>query len=175
MAAPASGDNHASPSWPAAPAAQAPAPSAAAPIADAATPLAAPPAPSVDAGLGAGSPGAAGATAAFNAGAGTLQPDGKTIVYHIPDGTGGNDWDSMSKPIRAKHGMVVRLIDDDKSTRSGGHWLHTFGQPCPHGSRAIGTGYDCVINQNAPMGIVPNVFEHNIANGIGRLYIEIVN
>src|SRR5690349_6122333 len=44
-------------------------------------------------------------TGTFNAGSGTLLPDGKTIVYHIPDGTGGNDWNPKSNPIRAKRGM----------------------------------------------------------------------
>jgi hypothetical protein len=133
----------------------------------------------IDAGLARPPAGATGGTAPgtseFNAGAGMLQADGKTVVYRIPDGTGGKDWNSMSNPIRARRGMTVRLIDDDKSTRSGPHWLHTYGQPCPHGARAIGAGYDCVINKNAPLGIVPNVFEHNISNGIGRLYIEVVN
>lgn len=103
-----------------------------------------------------------------------LQPDGKIIVYHIPDGTGGKDWNKKDNPIRVKRGMSLRLIDDDKSTRAGGHWLHTYGQPCPHGTREIGTGFDCVISQRAPIGLVSGVFEHNVANGIGQLYIEVV-
>jgi hypothetical protein len=70
--------------------------------------------------------------------------------------------------------MVLRLIDEDKSTRSGGHWLHTNGQPCTHGLRAIGEGFDCNISMNAPIGKISGVFEHNVANGIGQLHIEVV-
>lgn len=106
----------------------------------------------------------------FNAGSGTLQPDGKTIVYRIPDGTGGKDWNQRSNPIRARRGMTVRLIDDDSTAD---HWLHTYGQPCNHGTRMIGNGYDCVIKANAPMGI-SRTAEHNIFNGIGYIYIEVV-
>lgn len=112
--------------------------------------------------------------ACFDAGPGQIQADGKTVVYHIPDGTGGKDWDSKDDPIKVRRGMVLHLIDDDKSTRAGGHWLHTNGQPCPHGLKAIGTGFDCNISMSAPMGIVPGVFEHNVANGIGQLYIKVV-
>lgn len=134
----------------------------------------------------AGTPAAAGAPATtatapatppangFDAGSGMLQADGKTVIYHIPDGTGGKDWNPKDKPIRVERGWTLRLIDDDKSTRSGGHWLHTNGQPCPHGLKAIGTGFDCKISANAPMGVVSGTFEHNIANGIGRVYIEVV-
>ena len=110
----------------------------------------------------------------FNAGSGVLQPDGKTVVYRIPDGTGGNDWNDKKKPIRVQRGMTLRLIDDDKSTAAGGHWLHTYGQPCVHGDSAIGAGFDCVINKNAPMGLNTGVAEHNIFNGIGYLWIEVV-
>lgn len=125
-------------------------------------------------GTGAPAPGAVAPTPSFNAGSGVLQPDGKIVVYRIPDGTGGNDWNDKAKPIRVKRGMTLRLIDDDKSTAAGGHWLHTYGQPCVHGNKAIGTGFDCVINQNAPMGLNTGVAEHNIFNGIGRLWIEVV-
>jgi hypothetical protein len=126
-------------------------------------------------GVGTSAPGTgATAGAAFNAGSGVLQPDGKTVVYRIPDGTGGNDWNPKSKPIRVKRGMTLRLIDDDKSTAAGGHYLHTYGQPCPHGSKAIGTGFDCVISQRAPLGLASGVAEHNIFNGIGYLWIEVV-
>lgn len=114
------------------------------------------------------------AKSGFNAGSGTALPDGKTVEYHIPDGTGGTDWNPKDNPIRVRRGMVLRLIDDDKSTRSGGHWLHTNGQPCPHGLKAIGTGFDCNISMNAPMGKISGVFEHNVANGIGLLHIEVV-
>ncbi|HKP57739.1 MAG TPA: hypothetical protein VJV78_13500 [Polyangiales bacterium] len=126
---------------------------------------------------GAGAPAANGGASpsGFNAGAGTLEADGKTISYHIPDGTGGKDWNAKDKPIRVQRGMTLRLVDDDKSTRSGGHWLHTNGQPCPHGLKAIGSGFDCVIGRNAPYGVVSGTFEHNVANGIGRIYIEVVN
>jgi hypothetical protein len=110
----------------------------------------------------------------FNAGSGTAMPDGKTIEYHIPDGTGGKDWNPKDKPIRVRHGMTLHLIDDDKSTRAGGHWLHTNGQPCLHGLMAIGSGFDCAISTTAPAGVIPGVFEHNVANGIGQLYIEVV-
>jgi hypothetical protein len=132
-------------------------------------------APQASPAAGATTPGAgAAAGATFNAGSGVLQPDGKTVVYRIPDGTGGNDWNPKSKPIRVKRGMTLRLIDDDKSTAAGGHWLHTYGQPCAHGNKAIGTGFDCVINQRAPLGLVSGVAEHNIFNGIGYLHIEVV-
>ena len=107
---------------------------------------------------------------AFDAGSGTLQPDGKTIVYRIPNGTGGKDWNPKSNPIRARRGMTVRLIDDDSTAE---HWLHTYGQPCNHGTRMIGSGYDCVIKPNAPFGISTTA-EHNIFNGIGYIYIEVV-
>jgi hypothetical protein len=110
----------------------------------------------------------------FNAGSGTALPDGKTVEYRIPDGTGGTDWNPKDNPIRVKRGMVLRLIDEDKSTRSGGHWLHTNGQPCPHGLKAIGTGFDCNVSMNAPIGKISGVFEHNVANGIGQLHIEVV-
>jgi hypothetical protein len=114
------------------------------------------------------------AISSFDAGSGTMDPDGKTVVYHIPDGTGGKDWNPADKPIKVRHGMVLHLIDDDKSTKAGGHWLHTNGQPCPHAFVAIGKGYDCNISQNAPMGVIQGTFEHNVANGIGRIYIEVV-
>ena len=110
----------------------------------------------------------------FDAGSGTALPDGQTVEYRIPDGTGGTDWNPRDNPIRVKRGMVLRLIDEDMSTRSGGHWLHTNGQPCPHGLRAIGDGFDCSISMNAPIGRISGVFEHNVANGIGQLHIEIV-
>ena len=76
----------------------------------------------------------------FNAGSGVIEPDGKMVVFRIADGTGGNNWNKKQNPIRVRRGMVLRLIDEDKSTRSGGHWLHTNGQPCPHGLKAIGAG-----------------------------------
>lgn len=110
----------------------------------------------------------------WNAGSGTALPDGKTIEYHIPDGTGGKDWNPKDNPIRVRRGMVLRLVDDDKSTRAGGHWLHTNGQPCTHGLKAIGQGFDCNISMTAPTGLISGVFEHNVANGIGQLYIEVV-
>jgi hypothetical protein len=106
----------------------------------------------------------------FNAGSGTLQPDGLTIIYRIPDGTGGNDWNPKSNPIRARRGMTVRLIDDDSTAD---HWLHTYGQPCDHGTQMIGSGFDCVIKPDAPYGISTTA-EHNILNGIGYLYIDVV-
>ena len=114
------------------------------------------------------------ASGSFDAGSGELQPDGKIVIYRIPNGTGGKDWNRKDDPIRVKHGMTLRLIDEDKSTRAGGHWLHTYGQPCPHGTREIGTGYDCAISQRAPAGLQSGVFEHNVANGIGNLYIDVV-
>lgn len=110
----------------------------------------------------------------FDAGSGELQPDGKTVIYRIPDGTGGNDWNPMDKPIRVKRGWTLHLIDEDGSTSAGGHWLHTNGQPCSHGRQAIGEGFDCPIGMRAPIGIVSGTFEHNVANGIGRIYIEVV-
>jgi hypothetical protein len=67
-----------------------------------------------------------------------------------PDGTGGKDWNPTDNPICVRRGMVLRLIDDDKSTRSGGHCM------------------------SAPMGKISGVFEHNVANGIGQLHIEVV-
>ena len=103
-----------------------------------------------------------------------MQADGKTVVFHIADGTGGKDWNKKADPILVKRGMVLHLIDDDKSTKAGGHWLHTYGQPCPHATREIGQGYDCNISQKAPTGLVSGVFEHNVANGIGNLYIQVV-
>jgi hypothetical protein len=33
---------------------------------------------------------------------------------------------------------------------------------------------NCKINQSAPMGVISGTFEHNVANGIGRLYIQVV-
>ena len=143
----------------------------------AATPPASEPASGASAGSGSPAampPMATDVTPSFDAGSGTLQPDGKTVVYHIPDGTGGNDWNDKLDPIRVQRGMTLRLIDDDKSTRAGGHYLHTYGQPCPHGSKAIGKGYDCVISAKAPVGLQSGVAEHNILNGIGHLYIEVV-
>jgi hypothetical protein len=127
----------------------------------------------------AGSAAAAGGAAmkpvnGFDAGSGELQPDGKTVIYRIPDGTGGEDWNSKDKPIRVQRGWTLRLIDEDKSTAAGGHWLHTNGQPCPHAFEAIGDGYDCKISMNAPMGVISGTFEHNVANGLGRIYIEVV-
>jgi hypothetical protein len=110
----------------------------------------------------------------WNAGSGTALPDGKTIEYRIPDGTGGKDWNPKDNPIRVRRGMVLHLVDDDKSTRAGGHWLHTNGQPCTHGLKAIGQGFDCNISMTAPTGLIAGVFEHNVANGIGQLYIEVV-
>jgi hypothetical protein len=183
---------HAAPLDPAAagaPAPAAPIQSSAPANAPAAAPAPAPspPQPMAAAPASAGSPAAAtppantGASASpaapingFDAGSGMMQADGKTVVYHIPDGTGGKDWNPKDKPIRVERGMTLRLIDDDKSTRSGGHWLHTNGQPCPHGLKAIGTGFDCAIGRNAPYGVVSGTFEHNVANGIGRVYIEVV-
>jgi hypothetical protein len=141
------------------PPAAAPAPAAVTPVAATPPPVAAP---------------APAAVSGFDAGSGTLDADGKTVIYHIPDGTGGKDWNPKDKPIRVSHGMVLRLIDDDKSTKSGGHWLHTNGQPCSHATKAIGAGFDCKVNNNAPMGVISGTFEHNVANGIGRVYIEIV-
>lgn len=164
---------------PAAPPPAAPPPEAAAPAAPAPAP-AAPPAAAQPMAAAAGSAAAATPAAAavpvggFDAGSGMMQSDGKTVVYHIPDGTGGKDWNPKDKPIRVGRGMTLRLVDDDKSTKSGGHWLHTNGQPCGHGVKAIGAGFDCVVKSNAPYGVVSGTFEHNVANGIGRVYIEVV-
>lgn len=144
-------------------------PAAAAPVVTAAS--AAAPGTATAAGASASTPPTA---SGFNAGSGTALPDGTTIEYRIPDGTGGNDWNPQDNPIRVRRGMVLRLIDDDKSTRAGGHWLHTNGQPCPHGLKAIGTGFDCKVSMNAPIGRISGVFEHNVANGIGQLHIEVV-
>lgn len=159
----------------------APSEAAAVPPAAAATPPAAAAAPTLAAPMTATPAGGATATmptlpakSGFNAGSGTALPDGKTVEYHIPDGTGGKDWNPTDNPIKVRRGMVLRLIDDDKSTRSGGHWLHTNGQPCPHGLKAIGTGFDCNISMTAPVGKISGVFEHNVANGIGQLHIEVV-
>lgn len=121
-----------------------------------------------------GSAAAAPAPLTFDAGSGELQPDGNTVIFRIADGTGGNDWNSEDDPIRIRRGMVLHLIDEDKSTRNGGHQLHTYGQPCPHSNRKIGDGYDCIISERAPLGIQDGVAEHNIFNGIGYLYIEVV-
>jgi hypothetical protein len=99
-------------------------------------------------------------------------PDGN-VVYRIPDGTGNKDWNPRDKPIKVARGKTLKLIDDDKSVASG-HWLHTAGQPCPHGLRAIGEGFDCVISNNAPLGVVVGTFEHNIANAGGQLFIEVI-
>jgi hypothetical protein len=107
----------------------------------------------------------------FDAGSGMMQADGKTIIYHIPDGTGGSDWNPMDKPIRVRRGMTIRFIDDD-TTKD--HQLHTPGQPCSHGLTPIGEGFDCAIRDNAPMGLVNGVFDHNAAGGRGRVYIEVV-
>jgi hypothetical protein len=108
---------------------------------------------------------------AFDAGSGTMQPDGKTVVFHIPDGTGGNDWNAMANPIRVRRGMTVHLIDDD-TTKS--HQLHTLGQPCSHGNRPIGEGFDCVVRDTATLGLSNGVYDHNGSGGRGRLYIEVV-
>ncbi|HEY6880504.1 MAG TPA: hypothetical protein VI299_20915 [Polyangiales bacterium] len=111
----------------------------------------------------------------FDPGAGKLLADGNTVEYHIPNGTGGKDWNPKDKPIKVAPGMTLRLVDDDTTVAAGGgHWLHTYGQPCPHGARAIGKGYDCKIRNDAPMGLVDGTFEHNIVNGVGRLYIMVV-
>ncbi|HEY6879949.1 MAG TPA: hypothetical protein VI299_18110 [Polyangiales bacterium] len=114
---------------------------------------------------------------AFDPGAGTLLADGKTVKYRIPDGTGGKDWNPANKPINVAPGMTLRLADDDSTVAAkGGHWLHTYGQPCPHGTRAIGQRFDCKIRDDAPAGLVQGTFEHNIqaAGGAGRLYIMVV-
>lgn len=112
----------------------------------------------------------AGATE-FDAGAGMMQPDGKTVVFHIADGTGGKDWNSMEQPIRVRRGMTLHIIDDD-TTKA--HQLHTLGQPCSHGARPIGAGYDCVIRENAALGISTGAYDHNAAGGRGRIYVEVV-
>jgi hypothetical protein len=108
-------------------------------------------------------------TNGFNAGSGEMQPDGKTVIYRIPPGTTGN-WNPADKPIRVKRGWTLRFIDEARD----GHWLHTNGQPCPHGLRAIGDGFDCVISQRAPFGVVSGVYQHNVAVGLGRVFIEVV-
>ena len=112
--------------------------------------------------------------ATFDAGAGTMQADGKTVVYTIPDGTGGNDWNSADKPIKVQHGMTLHLIDADTTGVNGGHYLHTNGQPCPHARRPIGEGFDCQISARAPMGVIAGTYEHNVANGNGKIFIEVV-
>jgi hypothetical protein len=174
-------EQHAAPQWPAPAAAGAAAPVqpiAASPPPAPSMPALTPPPPPASATpalAGAAGSGAAKPASGFEAGSGMLAADGKTVIFHIADGTGGKDWNPKDKPIRVQRGMTLRLIDDDKSTRSGGHWLHTNGQPCPHGLRAIGTGFDCVIGRNAPYGVVSGTFEHNVANGLGRIYIEVVN
>ena len=117
-----------------------------------------------------GTQGAMEAAPIFDAGSGTLQADGKTVVFHIVDGTAGKDWNSMDKPVRVERGMTLHLIDDDTLKQ---HLLHTL-ETCIHGSRAIGTGYDCVIQQTAPSGMVNGVYDHNGDGGRGRFYIEVV-
>jgi cytoskeletal protein RodZ len=107
----------------------------------------------------------------FDAGSGMMQADGTTVVYHIPDGTGGGDWNPMSMPIRVRRGMTIRFVDDD-TTKD--HQLHTSGQPCSHGFAPIGEGFDCAIRDNAPLGLVNGVYDHNGAGGRGRVYIEVV-
>ncbi len=137
-------------------------------------PVAAPPARS--SGSDVGKPVDGGASTAmtnpaFDAGSGELQPDGQTVIYRIPNGTGRGDWNPKDKPIRVKPGMVLRFIDEDTTAKGDGHWLHTFGQPCPHSARAIGEGYDCKIRADAPAGIVPSTVEHSPSNFGGRVYI----
>jgi len=107
----------------------------------------------------------------FDAGSGVMQADGTTVVYHIPEGTGGGDWNPMDKPIRVRRGMTIRFVDDDTTKE---HQLHTSGQPCSHGFAPIGEGFDCAIRDNAPAGLVNGVFDHNGAGGRGRVYIEVV-
>jgi hypothetical protein len=40
--------------------------------------------------------------------------------------------------------------------------------------KAIGTGFDCAIGANAPYGVVSGTFEDNVANGLGRVNIEVI-
>lgn len=104
--------------------------------------------------------------------AAVINDESRTVLFEITkDRPSGKDWNSKDEPIQVRRGDVIRIVDLE-----GGHWFHSFGQPCPHGNRAIGSGYDCVINANAPLGPVASyVGEHNIPqHGLARLYIEIV-
>ena len=126
----------------------------------------APTATETDAGAKASLPG-------FDPGAGTLLADLKTVEYHIPDGTKNKDWNPRDKPINVRRGMTLRLIDDDTKAAGGGHWVHSFSI-CPHSTKPIGKGYECKIPQSAKLGLQSGIFEHNIANAGGRIYLVVV-
>lgn len=103
---------------------------------------------------------------------GVVTEGSQTVLFEITKNRpSGKDWNSKENTIKVRRGDVIHIVDLE-----GGHWFHSFGQPCPHGTQAIGTGFDCVINANAPLGPVQGyVGEHNILQyGIAWFYIEIV-
>jgi hypothetical protein len=69
--------------------------------------------------------------------------------------------------------MTIHIIDDDTSAVAP-HWLHTNGEPCPHGFTAIGKGFDCPISPTAPTGMQTGVFDHDVQNGFEQFYIFVV-
>jgi hypothetical protein len=70
-------------------------------------------------------------------------PVPRVIEFHIPAGTGQNDWNSRGNPVIVPLGSTLRIINDDGIK----HILHTDGVPCPHGDTMWpgGGSYDCPI------------------------------
>jgi hypothetical protein len=119
----------------------------------------------------AASPGDGGSSnpGAFDAGSGVLQPDGHTVVFTIPAGTGSQDWNTSNRPIRVKRGWTLKMVDDDPGNTPQ-HILHTFGQPCPHELEPVSLGGNlCVINAAAPLGMQQGTLDH--AGGLVFIYV----
>ena len=83
-------------------------------------------------------------------------------------GTGENAWNTPATAVHIKIGQILRIFNDD----SVAHYLHTPGNPCPHGSRPFGPGqsYDCAIQSEAD-SVQTFLYDHDYGTD-ARFYVE---
>lgn len=93
------------------------------------------------------------------------------VEFHIKPNTGKNAWNTRDSLVEVKVGQTLRIFNDD----SVAHYLHTPGEPCPHGANPFKGGefYDCVVTKVAdPDNTI--LYDHQFG-AKARFYVRATN
>lgn len=96
----------------------------------------------------------------------------ETVEFRIPMGTGDKSWNSPEKPVEARLGDTLRIINDD----SVDHQLHiTAGAPCAHGDNMKpGESWECVIKKEYNFETDFKMYDHHRGES-ARFYFRTIN
>jgi hypothetical protein len=93
------------------------------------------------------------------------------VQFRIPRGTGNKPWNLAEKPVEAKVGQILRIINDDTTP----HKLFTGGKGCANQTSTMTTNtyFDCVLKTTVDP-IVDKFYDVNFGE-TARFYVRATN